>query len=137
MKGLELPVNVLVVVAIAVIVLLGVIALYFGGWTPFSTGIGVESAKNGACAELVRRGCSLGTNTIILSSYNIDFDADRDGLTSTSSTVETTSNTFNWAAEATVFCGLSNNVADSLASLCKCFYGKDSEVECKQLCGCM
>lgn len=49
MKGVELPINILVVVAIAVIVLLGLVALYFIGFTPFSLSAGIEAIKNGGC----------------------------------------------------------------------------------------
>ena len=49
MKGVELPVNILVIVAIAVIVLLGLVALYFIGFNPFSTTTALDSTKNFGC----------------------------------------------------------------------------------------
>ena len=49
MKGVELPINILVVVAIAVIVLLGLVALYFLGFNPFSMTTALESAKSTGC----------------------------------------------------------------------------------------
>ena len=55
MKGVELPINILVVVAIAVIVLLGLVALYFIGFNPFSVTTAVESAKNNACRDYLHQ----------------------------------------------------------------------------------
>jgi hypothetical protein len=51
MKGIELPVNVLVIVAIAVIVLLGLVVLYFIGFNPFSGSISLTSLKNAGCSN--------------------------------------------------------------------------------------
>ena len=55
MKGIELPINILVVVAIAVIVLLGLVALYFIGFNPFSGSVGIESVKNQGCRLLLNQ----------------------------------------------------------------------------------
>ena len=49
MKGVELPINILVVVAIAVIVLLGLVALYFIGFNPFSVTTALDATKNTGC----------------------------------------------------------------------------------------
>jgi hypothetical protein len=57
MKGLELPVNILVIIIIAIIVLLAVVALFLGGYT----GVGVidsAGAKTKACGVIVNSGCS-------------------------------------------------------------------------------
>jgi len=54
-KGVELPINILVVVAIAVIVLLGLVALYFIGFNPFSVSAGIESIKNDACRRYINQ----------------------------------------------------------------------------------
>jgi len=51
MKGVELPINVLVVVAIAIIVLLGVVVLYFIGFNPFSGSVSLTSLKNAGCSN--------------------------------------------------------------------------------------
>jgi amino acid transporter len=48
-KGVELPINILVIVAIAVIVLLGLVALYFIGFNPFSVTTALDAAKNTGC----------------------------------------------------------------------------------------
>jgi hypothetical protein len=70
-KGIELPINILVIVAIAVIVLLGMVALYFAGWSPFSGSLSYEAVKNTACAELVRTGCG-DTTQIITTGFDVD-----------------------------------------------------------------
>jgi hypothetical protein len=51
MKGVELPINILVVVAIAVIVLLGLIALYVINIGPFGGFISLASLKNTGCSN--------------------------------------------------------------------------------------
>jgi hypothetical protein len=51
MKGIELPINVLVIVSIAVIVLLGLVVLYFIGFNPFSGSITLTSLKNIGCSN--------------------------------------------------------------------------------------
>ena len=45
MKGVELPINILVVVAIAVIVLLGMVALYLIGFNPISVTTAQDAAN--------------------------------------------------------------------------------------------
>ncbi|MFH0829707.1 MAG: hypothetical protein V1887_00920 [Candidatus Aenigmatarchaeota archaeon] len=55
-KGLELPVNVLVIIAIAVIILIAMIALLTTGiisWRPGE----VALAKGDACSKLINAGC--------------------------------------------------------------------------------
>jgi hypothetical protein len=60
----------LVIVAIAVIVLLGMVALYFAGWSPFSGSLSIQAAKNSACEELVRNGC--GSTTSVIVQFDVD-----------------------------------------------------------------
>lgn len=75
MKGVELPINILVIVAIAVIVLLGLVALYFTGFGPFSATAGQEAIKNQACTDLnPRAGC-----TDDPSSVWVNYDVNDDG----------------------------------------------------------
>lgn len=61
MKGIELPVNVLVIIAVAVLVMLGLVAIYFAN--P-SNVLAEASARNIACSELQQRGCDISTSTI-------------------------------------------------------------------------
>jgi hypothetical protein len=121
MKGVELPINVIVLVVLALIVLLGILALFFGVWNPGSTGINLEGAKNSACQMLI------STNCVDTSSINVeDFDADRDGTLNEVGPESSTN-----AAD----CGKSG-FKDNLAMLCLCWYGAD-EADCKtRVCGC-
>jgi len=72
MKGLELPINLLVVVAVAIIVLLGVIGLFLAGFFGGGQNLQLTTAKNSACSILIQSGCQV-TNTLDIP---VDFDAD-------------------------------------------------------------
>ena len=52
-KGVELPVNVLVIVAIAVIVLLGLVALFMGGFGGFAGSVESTQAWSNACGNVL------------------------------------------------------------------------------------
>jgi len=128
-KGIELPINILVVVAVAVIVLLGVVALYFSGFMGPAGIMSQESAKQKYCALVMRSpdGCSGGTS---LASIAIsDFDANRDGEI-------TYGTTWDWDASP-LACG-TNAVAneDNLAALLACYFGATSERNGLISCGC-
>lgn len=56
-KGIELPINVLVIIAIAVIVLLGLVALFVFALRS-GVPLEVQLEKGNACTALVNRGCS-------------------------------------------------------------------------------
>jgi len=58
MKGIELPINVMIIVVIAVVVLLGVMALFNTGWGSGSSIISIESQKNSYCQVLDARDCN-------------------------------------------------------------------------------
>ncbi len=51
-KGVELPINVLVIVAVAVIVLLGIIALFMAMFGPTGPTFEIESAWNKGCSKI-------------------------------------------------------------------------------------
>ena len=53
MKGVELPINILVIVAVAVVVLLGIDALYFVGWSPFPATVGVDNWYRNVVVEQI------------------------------------------------------------------------------------
>jgi hypothetical protein len=57
MKGIELPINILVIVAVAIIVLLGVIALFYSSWFPVTQPVNIESVKSQMCSSANRMGC--------------------------------------------------------------------------------
>jgi len=135
MKGVELPINILVIVAVAVVVLLGIVALYFVGWSPFPATVGLESAKNEGCRQLVQeRRC--GTDT-----WNIEidnFDADQDGAVGSQDT----------GIVVGPCRGTVGQAEDTLFMLCYCHYAMDQigppalttdqvNARCKELCGCL
>jgi len=90
-KAITLPVNVLVIVAIAIIVLLGLIAIYGVGFNPFSSAINLESVKNEACRKIVFSRCEKNAADI-----TVDFDANRDGTTDSSDTFLILCQNFFW-----------------------------------------
>ena len=107
MKGIELPINVLVIVVIVVIVLIAVIAVYFTGWTPYASSAGLDATKNDICRRLVMgHGCNVDPDQIEITT----FDADNSGTL---------------------------NDGDNLQDLCDNFYATGGDVDaCKAICGC-
>jgi hypothetical protein len=127
MKGVELPINVLIIVAVGLIVLLGIVALFFIGWSPFPATVGLESIKNQACRELVQEWqCKIATADIHIA----NFDADKDEAVGTVDT----------GAQDDILgtCGnsLVTNMGDNLRNLCRCWYNIADENSCKRICGC-
>lgn len=77
MKGLELPINILVIVALAIMVLLGIFALFMGGFGTSSTGLTLEAAKTQGCQQLIRTGkCGIWDGA---KNLTINFDSNQDG----------------------------------------------------------
>ncbi len=66
LKGVELPVNVLVILAIAVIVLLGLILLYVISTSGPNNFLAELAAKNKACGKIKTEGCSGSTSNVII-----------------------------------------------------------------------
>jgi hypothetical protein len=117
MKGVELPINTLVIVVLAVIVLLGILALYFGVWNSQQGGLTLEGAKNNACRVLLTMNCNQLLENITVN----DFDADKDGR-------------LNNPGPGTGACLTTQG--DNLYMLCKCWYNVN-ETLCKtSICGC-
>ncbi len=56
-KGVELPMNTMVVVAIAVIILLSLTAFFLGVFTPTQSSSQAQQEFNNACAAWARLGC--------------------------------------------------------------------------------
>ena len=117
MKGIELPINILVIIAMAVMVLLGLVAIYMGGFGGGAGQIQLNNAKTEACQELIRAGqCG---NASYTSNINVTgFDANKDG-------------------------SLNPGTGDNLKTLCVNWYGCPSSVgrefvDCchKKVCGC-
>ena len=129
MKGIELPINILVVVAVAVIVLLGVIALYFSGFMGPAGLMSQEAAKQKYCAIIMRSpdGCAEGyglQNVTVM-----DFDADKDGKLDSGKA-------WDWDTNDIDDCVADNTVDDNLASLLACYFGATSERNGLVSCGC-
>jgi hypothetical protein len=119
-KGVELPINILVVVAIAVIVLLGLIALYFIGFGPFSGATGLEGVKNEACRQYVQnKNCAGALTAVTIPNYDADGDKTID---------EGSGFVDDDCADAAT--------QDNLRSLCECQYARGTDADCRKLCGC-
>ena len=73
MKGIELTINILVVVAVAVIVLLGVVALFFSGWFSGTQPMSLEAVKSQACNAAVRMGCDVTGGVTTLVGITVDY----------------------------------------------------------------
>lgn len=131
MKGEELPINTLVIIVIAIIILLAVLYIFSGSFVPASKSISLETAKNNACRMLASRGCAVHPNAIAIE----DFDADKNGA-------------FN-PGPSNCGCQLSacgplipfpHTQADNLWNLCTCWLNTpqthDGCIQCFQICGC-
>ena len=128
MKGVELPINVLIIVVIALAILLALIALFFGVWTPSSSGITLDAAKNNACHMLVSTGCRDAAQINVR-----DFDADKDGHLNEPGTTTGASCLPSDSASSS---------SDNLFMLCRCWYGITGDdptlnLKCRQnICNC-
>ena len=83
MKGMELPVNVLIILVISVIVLVAVIAILYNNTTGSKTFVDVGVARDNTCQQLLSMGCYLEPNAFQVH----DFDANMDGSIDTSDTL--------------------------------------------------
>jgi len=128
MKGAELSINALVIMVLALVILLGILALYFGVWSPGASGISLEAAKGNACRALMTLNCQPHPVNVSV----IGFDADQDGVLDPPT---------GSASSATCKRPGDINVNDTLWSLCVCYYGlQETDAganQCKQtICGC-
>jgi len=112
MKGLELPINVLIIIVLAVIVLIAVVAFFYPSFFSGSQTVGVESAKTQACRSLIAIRC---TDSSLVGVIN--FDANQDG------------NIWNISSQA-----LANG--DTLLELCTNYFQTAVDEECRAMCGC-
>jgi hypothetical protein len=133
MKGIELPINVLIIIALAIIVLIAVIMMFYGTFNNGSSVMTSDMAKTNACQVLSDKGCTAQTNTITIP----DFDADRDGIVGiTDATSGWDWDNMNPSGSGCMNKDLPTSSGDNLASLCACFYSIDTEDKCKSVCGC-
>ncbi len=56
-KGISLPIDMLVILAIAVIILIAIVAVFMGVWSPFATNQQDRANFNKACQIMVNTGC--------------------------------------------------------------------------------
>jgi len=70
MKGAELPINVMIIVVLAIIVFIAMVAFFMGVWGPSTGGVNVEAVKNTGCNRLVSSGCD--STAITLEDVNDD-----------------------------------------------------------------
>ena len=124
MKGAELPISTLVIIVLAIIILLALVAMYFSGFGPFSTAVGIEGVRGAACRVLVQEnGCRVNSSSVTI----IGFDANKDNAM--------VSNTTWLAGSWNSGCPAAGS-GDNLAALCRCYYGLTTESSCRGLCGC-
>lgn len=122
MKAIELPINALIIIVLAVIVLIAVIALFYTGIIGPREAVSAQTALNNACMKLLTYNCNSETKTIAVN----NFDADKDGTVGDVG-IWTWGDACNPSPAAD---------GDNLASLCACYYQINSETECKNLCNC-
>jgi uncharacterized membrane protein YgcG len=122
LRGVELPINTMIIVILCLVVLLAIVVLFFGVWNPGKGVLTQEAAKNNACQLMIASRCNVLPETITVR----DFDADRDG-------------TLNTVGAGKLACGTAQG--DTLYMLCKCWYGindalPDFDKNCKTICMC-
>ena len=123
----ELPINTIIIIIICIAVFLAVAILFFSVWNKSYPGINLEAAKNSACQMLVSMGCNSDSWNIPVN----NFDANKDTYQYAGA---------KWKWEGATYSELCDSAAtesaDNLAALCRCYYGKQNELECKSLCMC-
>lgn len=75
-KGIELPINILVVIAIAVIVLLAMVALFMGGFKPAGA-VSAEAAWSDSCRQVIYKCSSIDQDA--LENIKLTYDVKQDG----------------------------------------------------------
>lgn len=124
MKGLELPINILIIIALGIIVLLGVVAMFYPAFFSGSQVVNIDSVKSRACQILSSKFCNEYTHRVTID----NFDANRDTIVG--------DNLPNSVGFPYANCTPSITNHDNLASLCRCYYQINNETNCKALCGC-
>ena len=129
MKGIELPINVLIIIVVAIIVLIAIVAMFYPSFTNGNSMVSSEGAKSAACQVLVSRG---GCTSNTVHSYDIsinNFDANKDNTVT--SGIESAYPTVCLSGTPPTGSG-----SDNLARLCLCYYQITTDPLCKKLCGC-
>jgi len=76
MRGIELPVNAIVIVALALVALIAIVGFFYPEFFTSTGTVSVRTALNKACIRLLRYNCEDITTHI----QTVDFDADMDGI---------------------------------------------------------
>jgi len=115
MKGIELPVNILIIIAIAVIVLIALIAMFYPAFVSGGKTVSLDVARSQACRSLVE-GYRCDTTTVLANIIVNKFDVDKDGSVNDIGT---------------------SDADDNLDNLCLTWYQTADDATCrKNLCGC-
>lgn len=124
MKGTELPISTIVIIALVLVVLLGIVALWMSSWGGGAQGITLEAAKSNACAEVMRyfEGCT-AKHTYEVRINNFDANHDGNILGGTEAAYPTS-------------CTTPAGGNDNLARLCACYYNAATDSDCRKVCGC-
>jgi len=77
MKAVSLPVNVLVIIVIALMVLMVIVSFYFGMWNPTKLTVTQDLATKNACQIINPSYCTLAYRSARVPVYN--FDANKNG----------------------------------------------------------
>jgi hypothetical protein len=124
MKGAELPVNTIIIIVLAILVLVAIITIYSGTYSPARGSMNLDAVKNNACQDLINRGCYVSSGAIPV----INFDANMNGN-------NIVGGTENYAPSDALVCD--GNGGDNLARLCACYYGVSTERQCREsICHC-
>ena len=132
MKGISLPSETIVIIALAVIVLLAVITLIYIVYPSTAETISLESAKSNACQTIASLGCRTDPRFVIINNYDADGDGNRGSADA--------GPLWDWSATS----GYNDptlNFNDNLAALCVTRYGITNDAaagpeNCRQFCGC-
>jgi hypothetical protein len=131
MKGIELPINILIIIAVAVIVLIAVVAMFYPAFSGGGGTVSSDVAKSAACQILVsRQGCT--NSAITTSGITIsNFDADKSGGFNPGIATGNSCPTIGSVGPPIVATS-----SDNLYMLCQCYYSVSGDAACKNLCGC-
>ncbi len=120
MRGVELPISAIILIALAIIALIALIAFLYPEFLGQSESFSVVSVKNTACMEFLDNNCDVDPMNI-----DVNFDADRNGEAIPRTDCDRS-------------CGPGIS-CDNLRTLARCWFGCPdlTIVQCaKKLCGC-
>lgn len=117
MKGVELPINTIIIVVIALIVLIALVALFFGTYNPTSGSTSLQAATSATCMRVNPTLCSgvsaadAAANAVKAARMPVyDFDANKNGVSNDHTTP---------CPDGQMTCG----GEDNLEMLCSKYYG--------------